>query len=116
MGGDHKLERADPMVQCEVQAHNSTALEINQRLVGAIFHMVRYARYFDGKRRFSADIACAKSISRRTRRQRAGIEPSTPDFHAKGTPANPRQGATAPSTSKNSIVWIGGYKKGRVQR
>ncbi len=64
MGGDHKLERADPMVQCEVQAHKSTALEFNQHLVGAIFHMIRYARYFDRKRRFSADIARAKSISR----------------------------------------------------
>ncbi len=116
LGGDHKLERADPMVQCEVQAHKSTALEFNQHLVGAIFHMIGYACAFGREWRFSADIACAKSISRLTRRERARIERSTPDFHAKGTPANPRQGATAPSTSKNSIVWIGGYKKGRVQR
>ena len=64
MGGDHKLERADPMVQCEVQAHNSTALEINPHLVGAIFHMVHYALAFGRKWRFSADIARAKSISR----------------------------------------------------
>ncbi len=64
MGGDHKLERADPMVQCEVQAHNSTALEINRDVGPVIFHMIEYARYFDRKRRFSADIACAKSISR----------------------------------------------------
>ncbi len=64
MGGDHKLERADPMVQCEVQPHNSRTLEFNQHLVGAIFHMVEYARYFGREGRFSADIAPAKSISR----------------------------------------------------
>ncbi len=64
MGGDHKLERADPMVQCEVQAHNSTALEINLHVGPVIFHIVNYALAFGRKRRFSADIACAKSISR----------------------------------------------------
>ncbi len=64
MGGDHKLERADPMLRCEVQAHNSTALEINRDVGPVIFHMIRYARYFDGKRRFSTDIARAKSLSR----------------------------------------------------
>ncbi len=52
------------MLRCEVQAHNSTALEINLHVGPVIFHMVRYARYFDRKRRFSADTAPAKSISR----------------------------------------------------
>ena len=74
MGGDHKLERADPMVQCEVQAHNSTALEINLHLVGAIFHMADYARAFGRKWPFSAISRSQQSISsvRRDRRSAAG--------------------------------------------
>ena len=64
MGGDHKLERADPMVQCEVQAHNSTALEINQHLAGVIFHIIHYACRHNRNPRFPADVAPAKSTSR----------------------------------------------------
>ncbi len=115
MGGDHKLERADPIVQCEVQAHNSTALEINLHVGPVIFHMVQYARYFDGKRRFSAISRSQQSISsvRRDRRPAAGEKGTQrARFRAKGTPARRGQGATAPPKRRISNLPIGGLKKG----
>ncbi len=53
-----------PMLRCEVQAHNSTALEINQHLAGVIFHIIHYACRHNGNPRFPADVAPAKSTSR----------------------------------------------------
>ncbi len=111
MGGDHKLERADPMVQCEVQAHKSTALEFNQHLVGAIFHMVRYARYFDRKRRFSANIAPAKSISRLDLRRRCDVGPIGPDFTARGPQRGGGKGPLRRPSPKNEMCRLGVIKR-----